>query len=68
MKEMKVFLHLVGAIALGLIIAGSFTFPVLAIGVIVGYIAIQEIMGSSSGEAQNKENEWKPHDPLNPNW
>ena len=53
MKEMKVFLHIVGAIALGIMIAGSFTFPVLAIGMFVGYIAIQEIMGSGSSQSNS---------------
>ena len=56
MKEMKVFLHIVGAGALGLLIAGSFTFPVLAIGIVAGYIIIQESMGSGSSQSNSSSN------------
>jgi len=39
---MKTFLTGSGALAFGLILAGMFTFPVLAVGVVFGYFFIME--------------------------
>ncbi len=60
MKAMKIFLHIVGAIAIGLLFAGSITFPVLAIGVVIGYFVIQEAMsGNKSNTSENQVNTTK---------
>ncbi len=45
---MKSFLHIIGALAIGAMIAVGLTFPVLLIGAVIGYFIIQESMSSGS--------------------
>ena len=49
-NNMKAFLHLVGALAIGLMIAAGVTFPAIAIGAVIGYFVIQEAMSKPSTE------------------
>jgi len=47
---MKQFVHASSAIAIGLLIAAAFTFPIIVIGVIVGWFFIGEYIEPDEGE------------------